>query len=364
MDISELLGFATEKDASDLILTANSPPILRIHGEMRSVSLDPLGPEEAKRLVYDILTEAQIARFERDWELDFSLFLKGIQRFRGNVFLQRGNVAAVFRLIPSRAPVLEELGLPPIVEEFAVAPQGLILVTGPTGHGKSTTQAAMINLVNERRRCHIVTIEDPIEFLHESKNSVIEQREVNADTKSFAEALRHVLRQAPDVILVGEMRDLETMRAALTAAETGHLVISTLHTNDAVQSIDRLVDSFPPHQQNQVRSQLALSLLAVIAQRLLPRADGRGRVVAAEILRNNSASAHLIREGKIHNLYTVMETHARDGMCTMDASLTELYLGGMITRDEARRRMRNPGQLKTGAAAAARPQALGAEAGM
>jgi len=350
MDIAELLSFAAEKGASDLILTADSPPILRIHGEMRSVSLDPLGPEDTQRLVYDVLTDEQIARFEAEQELDFSLTCKDTQRFRGNVFRQRGKVGAAFRLIPNQVPTLDELGLPSVLEEFAMAPQGLILVTGPTGHGKSTTQAAMINLINERRRCHIVTIEDPIEFAHESKNSIIEQREIGVDTRSFFGALRHVLRQAPDVILIGEMRDLDTIRAALTAAETGHLVLSTLHTNDAVQSIDRLVDSFPPHQQNQVRSQLALSLLAVIAQRLLPRADGRGRVVAVEILRNNSASAHLIREGKIHNIYTVMETHVRDGMCTMDTALMELYIKGMITSDAGRRHMRNPEHLKLNAA--------------
>ncbi len=349
MDIAELLTFAAEKRASDLILTTGSPPILRIDGEMRSVSLDPLGPEEVRRLVFDVLAEHQIARFETEKELDFSLSLGDARRFRGNVFIQRGNMAAVFRLVPSHILAIEELGLPPVIEELAMAPKGLVLVTGPTGHGKSTTQAAMINLINERRRCHIITVEDPIEFTHENKNSIIEQREVGSDTQGFFQALRRILRQAPDVILIGEMRDLDTIRAALTAAETGHLVISTLHTNDAVQAIDRLVDAFPPHQQNQVKSQLSLSLLAVIAQRLLPRADGQGRIVAVEILRNNSASAHLIREGKIHNIYTVMETHSRDGMCTMDTSLTDLYLKGAITRDEARRCMRNPEHLKINA---------------
>jgi len=346
MDISELLTFAVEKGASDLILTVGSPPMLRIDGEMRSVSLEPLTPDEARRLAHEVLDEDQIARFETEMELDFSFFLKDIQRFRGNLFLQRGHVGAVFRLIPHAIPTIEELGLPGVLEEISLSPRGLVLVTGPTGHGKSTTQAAMINLVNERRRCHIVTIEDPIEFLHDNKNSIIEQREVGRDTKGFYPALRHVLRQAPDVILIGEMRDLDTIRTALTAAETGHLVISTLHTNDAVQSIDRLVDAFPPYQQHQVRSQLALSLLAVIAQRLLQRTDGEGRIPAVEILRNNAASAHLIREGKIHNIYTVMETHARNGMCTMDATLTDLYIDGKITRDEALRNMRNPEHLK------------------
>ena len=349
MDMEELLDFAIEKKASDLILTANSPPILRINGEMRFLEANPLNLDDAKRLVYGVLEDAQIAQFESENELDFSLFVKGMHRFRGNVFLQRGCVGAVFRVIPERIPTLGELGLPPVLEEFAMAPQGLVLVTGPTGHGKSTTQAAMIDIINENRRCHIVTIEDPIEFVHHSKHSVIEQREVGLDTKSFANSLRHVLRQAPDVILVGELRDLDTISAALTAAETGHLVITTLHTNDAVQTIDRMVDTFPPYQQSQVKSQLALCLLAVVSQRLLPRKDGRGRVVAVEIIRNNSAVGNLIREGKIHNLYTVMETQAREGMCTMDTSLKQLYLKGVVSREEARRRMRHPEGIVTAA---------------
>ena len=347
MDMEELLSFAIEQKASDLILTANSPPILRINGELRFIEADSLTLDDTKSLVYGVLDDGQIAHFEAERELDFSLYLKGMHRFRGNVFLQRGCVGAAFRVIPERMPRLGELGLPPLLEEFAMAPQGMILVTGPTGHGKSTTQAAMINIINEGRRCHVVTVEDPIEFVHTSKNSVIEQREVGMDTKTFSNALRHVLRQAPDVILIGELRDLDTIAAALTAAETGHLVIATLHTNDAIQTIDRLVDAFPPHQQNQIKSQLSLCLLAVISQRLLPRKDGRGRVVAVEILRNNAAAANLIREGKIHNIYTVIETHARDGMCTMDASLKQLYLKGLISREEARRRMRHPQMLTT-----------------
>lgn len=348
VDISELFMFAAEKEASDLILTANCPPILRINGEMRMLAAEVLTADETKRLVYGVLDDSQIAQFEADKELDFSLFVKGQHRFRGNAFVQRGCIGAVFRLIPDKMPSLAELGLPPVLEEFALAAQGLVLVTGPTGHGKSTTQAAMINIINENRRCHIVTIEDPIEFVHKGKRSIVEQREVGLDTRSFAGALRHVLRQAPDVVLIGEMRDLDTISAALTAAETGHLVIATLHTNDAVQSIDRLVDAFPPHQQNQIRSQLALSLLAVVSQRLVPTADQKGRVAAIEIMRNISATQHLIRDGKIHNIYTVMETHAREGMCTMDASMKQLYLQGLISRDEARRRMRNPDHLNTG----------------
>ncbi|MGO8703453.1 MAG: type IV pilus twitching motility protein PilT [Candidatus Brocadiia bacterium] len=345
MDIAKLFEFAHAKNASDLILKAGSPPTLRIDGEMRSVKTDALTAEQTKQLIYATLNESQVKRFEADHELDFSLFLMGPQHCRGNVFLQRGLVGAAFRLIPQHLPKLAELGLPPVIEELCMAPQGLILVTGPTGHGKSTTQAAMIDVINERRHAHVVTVEDPLEFIHESKKSLIEQREVGLDTKSFAEALRHVLRQAPDVILIGEIRDRETVSIALTAAETGHLVITTLHTNDALQSIDRLVDVYPPHQQSQVRSQLALCLLAVIAQRLLPRADGKGRVLAIELLLNNAASANLIREGKTFNIYTVLETNASAGMCTMDASLRQLCLQGIVTREEARRRMKNPDQL-------------------
>jgi twitching motility protein PilT len=357
MDTTELLSFAAENEASDLIITANAPPILRIFGEMRFLASESLTAEEAKGLVYGMLDDAQIAQFEAEKELDFSLFLRGMQRFRGNVFIQRGCVGAVFRLIPNEVPSREELGLPLILEEFAMAHQGLVLVTGPTGHGKSTTQAMMIDLINRRRRCHIVTVEDPVEFVHQSRNSVIEQREVGLDTKGFANALRHVLRQAPDVILIGEIRDLETIAAALTAAETGHLVITTLHTNDAAQSMDRLVDAFPPHQQSQVRSQLALCLLGIVSQRLVPTADGKGRAVACEILKCNSAARHLIREGKIHNIYTVLETHAREGMCTMDAALKRLYLQGKITRDQAKRLMRNPEQLTASIAGGKRREA-------
>jgi twitching motility protein PilT len=261
------------------------------------------------------------------------------------VFFQRGTVAAAFRLVASKVPTLEELNLPPVVEEFALAPQGLVLVTGPTGHGKSTTQAAMIDVINKRRKAHVVTIEDPIEFLHTNKMSLIEQREVGDDTLTFAEALKHVLREAPDVILVGEMRDPESIACALTAAETGHLVIATVHTNDAVQAIDRLLDSFPPHQQGQVRSQMSLSLLGVLSQRLLPRKGGKGRVPAVEVLRNTAGVAHLIREMKTPQIYAILETHAKDGTRTLDGALKELYLRGFVEHEEARSRMRNPSLL-------------------
>ncbi|MCP3886652.1 MAG: PilT/PilU family type 4a pilus ATPase, partial [Propionibacteriaceae bacterium] len=254
-------------------------------------------------------------------------------------------VGAAFRIIPNELPNLEDLGVPKIMAELALRPQGLILITGPTGHGKSTTQAAMMDVVNSSKRVHIVTIEDPIEFLHTSKQAVVDQREVGQDTLSFAEALRHVLRQDPDVILIGEMRDLETVSTALTAAETGHLVIATLHTNDCAQTITRIVDIFPPHQQAQIRTQLSFCLIGVFSQRLLPRKGGGERVLAAELMLTNSAIAHLIREGKVQNILGIMETQGRSGMWTMDSNLKELYYNGLIERSEAMRRMKNPQTL-------------------
>jgi twitching motility protein PilT len=346
MDISRLLKFAIEKNASDMLLTAGSPPVYRIDGELVYTNTRPLSSESCKSLVYGILDEEQIARFEARKELDFSFYLEGTHRFRGNVYMQRGSIGAAFRLIPERIPSLEELALPPIIEEFALTPMGLVLITGPTGHGKSTTQACMIDIINTKKRVHIITIEDPIEFVHKNRRCVIDQREVGYDTMSFAEALKHVLRQDPDVILVGEMRDLETIATALTAAETGHLVIATLHTNDAVQTINRLIDVFPAHQQGQIKAQLSLCLLAVVSQRLLPRADGKGRIVATEVMRNNPAVAHLIRDGKIEGIYSVMETHAKEGMFVMDTSIKNLYMQGIITFEEAKLRMRNPQVLE------------------
>ncbi len=346
MDIARLLKFAVEKKASDMLLTVGSPPVYRIDGELLYTNARPLTSESCKALVYSVLDDEQIARFEEDKELDFSFYLEEAHRFRGNVYMQRGAISAAFRLIPERIPSLEELGLPPIIEEFTLAPMGLVLITGPTGHGKSTTQACMIDMINTKKRVHIITIEDPIEFVHKNKRSVIDQREVGHDTLSFAEALKHVLRQDPDVILVGEMRDLETISTALTAAETGHLVIATLHTNDAVQTINRLIDVFPSQQQSQIKAQFSLCLLAVVSQRLLPRADGKGRIVATEVMRNNPAVSHLIREGRIEGIYSVMETHAKEGMFVMDTSIKNLYMQGIITYEEAKLRMRNPQALQ------------------
>jgi twitching motility protein PilT len=345
MDIRRFFDAALKSNASDLLFTAGSPPCARVNGEIVYFDMPALSAEEVRRLVYAVLTQEQVARFEEKLELDFSISYRDTVRFRGNAYRQRGCVAAAFRLIPSKIPTLEELGLPPVLRELALHPQGLLLVTGPTGHGKSTTQAALIDIINSERRCHVVTIEDPIEYLHFSRRSVIDQREVGEDTRSFADALRHVLRQDPNVIQIGEMRDLETISTALTAAETGHLVIATLHTNSAVQSCDRIIDVFPPHQQNQVRTQLSFCLLAIVSQRLLPRADGKGRVAAVEILRNHPAVANLIREGKTQQLQTVMETQGRLGMQTMDAAVKRLYRDGIITRETATRNMVNPSML-------------------
>ena len=347
LDIARLLKFAVEKKASDILLSAGAPPTLRINGELVFLDVPPLNPASSKSTIYSILEDYQIARFEEKKELDFSINVQDIYRFRGNVYYQRGCIATALRLIPNHVPSLEELGLPPLAKQFALAAQGLYLITGPTGHGKSTTQACMIDIINRNKRLHIVTIEDPIEFVHKNVKCIIDQREVGDDTLSFAEALKHVLRQDPDVILVGEMRDLETIAAALTAAETGHLVIATLHTNDAVQSIDRLLDIFPPHQQNQVRTQLALSLKAIVSQRLLPRADKSGRVLATEIMLNNHAVAHCIRDSKTHAIYSTIETHSKDGMHLMDHSIKRLYLEGVITYETALHRIRSPQVLES-----------------
>jgi len=342
VDMKSLFDLVMVKKASDLLLTAGAPPLLRINGELKATEYPELTPDENKRLIYSILTDKQREKFEETRELDMSIGVSGGHRFRVNVYMQKGCVTAAFRAIAEQIPNLEELGLPKIIAKLAFRPQGLILVTGPTGHGKTTTQAAMIDLINSHKRCHIITVEDPIEYVHHHKKSVVDQRELGSDTLSFPSALKYVLRQDPDVILIGEMRDLETISSALTAAETGHLVIATLHTNDAIQTVDRIVDVFPSHQQQQIRIQLALSMLAVASQRLLPRANGKGRVLACEILRNNSAVANLIREAKTHQIYSIMETHSKDGMITLDASIKQLYLRGIISYDIAVNHVRNP----------------------
>lgn len=345
--VDDLLRLVVEKGASDLHLAVGIPPVIRIDGKLYPTNFDTLDAQQSQRLVYDILTDDQIQRFESSLELDFSYSLAKISRFRVNVYRDKNTVASAFRVIPARIPTIRELGLPLILEDLTRKPRGLILVTGPTGSGKSTTLAAMINQINTESSLHVITIEDPIEYLHHHKMSIINQREVGIDTKAFANALRAALREDPDVILVGEMRDLETIATAITCAETGHLVFATLHTNNAPQTIDRIVDVFPPGQQEQIRFMLSNNLEAVLCQQLLPRAGMPGRVCAMEIMIATPAIRNLIREGKAHQITSTIQTSASQGMCTMDQSLKELYTRGIITYDEAISRAMNPDELKT-----------------
>ncbi|MDN5293148.1 MAG: twitching motility protein PilT [Eubacteriales bacterium] len=335
MHINDLLKIAVESGASDLHLSVNSPPVLRIHGELVRLKMPPLTVEEVTALVQQTLNQDLLDRFRENGEVDFSYSVRGLGRFRLNVFLQRGTPSLAARVIPPHIRSLDELGIPPVVKELAFKPHGLVLVTGPTGSGKSTTLAAMIDLINRQCFKHIITLEDPIEYLHSHRNCIINQREIGQDSRSFASALRVALRQDPDVILVGEMRDLETIATAITAAETGHLVLATLHTPNAVQTVDRIIDVFPPHQQQQVRIQLSMVLQGVVSQQLIPKADRTGRVVATEILIAIPAVRNLIREGKTHQLLSVMQSGAKYGMHTMDQSLRDLYLSRQITYEEA-----------------------------
>lgn len=335
MELVDLLRLTIEQKASDLHIVAGVPPILRIDGDVQKTNYPVLLPDDARRLMYSLLTDAQKARFERDNELDFSVSVSGLARFRVNCHLQRGSVAAAIRVIPHEILGIDQLGLPPVAMELCRRPRGLVLVTGPTGSGKSTSLAAMVDLINEERACHIITVEDPIEYLHQHKRSVIEQREVEADTQSFASALKFAMRQDPDVILIGEMRDLETIAAAVTAAETGHLVFATLHTTDAAQTVDRIIDVFPPYQQQQIRMQLSVVLEGILSQVLLPKATGRGRVIAVEVLTGTPAVQSLIREGKTHQLYATMETSSKFGMQTLDRALLQLYKRRLITHETA-----------------------------
>ncbi len=344
--IDDLLRLVVEKKGSDLHLASDVPPILRIDGQLLATNYEPLTDFEVQRMIYAILTDEQIRTFETDLELDCSYELKGISRFRVNVYRDRGSVAGAFRVIPSKIPTVRELGLPLVLEDLSRRPRGLILVTGPTGSGKSTTLAAMIGQINSERSVHIITIEDPIEYLHTHRRSLINQRELGQDTRSFAKALRHALREDPDVILVGEMRDLETMALAITAAETGHLVFSTVHTNNAAQTVDRIVDVFPPGQQEQIRIQLSNNLEAVLSQQLLPRAGTPGRVAAMEIMIASPAIRNLIREAKAHQITSIIQTSAHLGMQTMDQCLRDLYHRGLITYEQAMGHAMNPSELK------------------
>jgi len=345
-NLYQLLQTMIEKGASDLHITTGSPPQIRVDGDLVPLNIPPLTPAETKQLVYSVLTDAQKHKFEEETELDFSFGLKGLSRFRANVFMQRGAVASAIRTIPFKIMTFDELGLPPVVRELVKRPRGLILVTGPTGSGKSTTLATMIDTINSERHEHIVTIEDPIEFLHPHKKCLVNQREVNSDTKSFKSALKYILRQDPDVVLVGEMRDLETIEAALTIAETGHLTLATLHTNSCAQTINRIIDVFPPFQQPQVRAQLSFVLEGVMSQQLMAKASGQGRVLALEIMVPTPAIRNLIREDKVHQIYSTMQTgQSKHGMQTMNQSLSELYQRRLITYDDAITRSSNVEEL-------------------
>jgi twitching motility protein PilT len=334
--LHELLKIMVERGATDLHLTTNTPPVIRIDGSLERLPLPMMTAPETKRLAYSVLTDAQKHRLEETWELDFSFGVKGLARFRANIFFQRGAIAGAFRRIPYEILGFKELGLPGIVEGLCDKPRGLVLVTGPTGSGKSTTLAAMLDKVNAEQPLHIVTIEDPIEYLHTHKKAMVNQRELHADTQSYANALRSALREDPDVVLIGEMRDLETVESALRIAETGHLTFATLHTNSAPQTINRIIDVFPEHQQSQIRAQLSFVLEGIICQSLLPRAGGKGRALACEILVPNAAIRNLIREDKVHQIYSIMQTgQLKHGMQTFNQSLATLFQRRLITLQTA-----------------------------
>lgn len=344
MEINEILKESVKKGASDVHIGVGTPPMFRIGGELVSFGDAKLTKEDTRKLVYSMLTSDQAKVFEEEYELDFSYGIPEA-RFRVNVYLDIGGIASALRIIPATIPTMEEIGMPEAAYKFARLPRGLVLVTGPTGSGKSTSLAAMIDLINSERNCHIITIEDPIEFIYQRKKAVINQRELTIHTKSFAHALKHALREDPDVLLVGEMRDLETIAAAITLAETGHLVFSTLHTIDTAQTVDRIIDVFPPYQQQQIRAQLSMALEGVISQQLLARVGG-GRVAAREIMIVNSAISNLIREGKAHQIYGVIQTSTSIGMRTMEQNLKELYEKGLISYEEAISKSSNPDELR------------------
>lgn len=336
ISLPALLKTMVDQNASDLHITVGVPPEFRISGRMVKVKSDAMTSQDTKELCYQVLTDAQKAEFERNLELDFSFGIKDISRFRGNLFLQRGSVAGVFRRIPINIPDWDSIGVPQVLKDIIKRPNGLVLVTGPTGSGKSTTLAAMLDKINREEYGHLITVEDPIEFVHPHKNCIVNQREVGVDTKGFGSALRQILRQDPDFILVGELRDVETIEMALTMAETGHLVFGTLHTNSAVQSINRIINVFPPHQQSQVRQLLSFTLQAIVSQCLVPRADGRGRVMACEVMVPNMAIRNLIREEKIHQIYSAMQSgQSETGMQTLNQALLSLVRANLVDREMA-----------------------------
>ncbi|MEC7584897.1 MAG: type IV pilus twitching motility protein PilT [Planctomycetota bacterium] len=336
VSMEELLGLLVQRGGSDLHLSVGSPPKIRIDGRLVDTDYEPLHPEINKKLIYSVLGPDQVAKFEKDLEIDFSFGVANLGRFRTNAFLQRGTVAAVLRVIPFEVFDFQTIGLPPkVCEWICELPRGLVLCTGATGSGKSTTLAALVNYINEQRQSHIVTIEDPIEFLHRNKQSLINQREVGGDTHGFGRALKSVLRQDPDIVQIGEMRDLETIEAALTLAETGHLTFATLHTSDVAQTVNRIVDVFPAHQQQQIRTMLSFTLQAVVCQQLVPRATGKGRALAAEIMVCNPAIRALIRDNKAHQIMSIIQTGGAVGMRTMNQSLFELYRAGTVSYEDA-----------------------------
>jgi twitching motility protein PilT len=346
MEMIDILRAGAERQTSDIHIVVGKPPMIRVRGSIEPLPGFPeLTDEDAKGLIYSILYEDQITRFEEKLELDSSYNVPGLSRFRVNVLLQKNGVEAVLRLIPSKVPTPKEIGLSEAIVGLTKLPRGLVLVTGPTGCGKSTTLSCLIDIINMERKKHILTVEDPIEFVYEMKNCIVRQREVGSQTHSFLDALRHALRQDPDVILVGEMRDLETISLAISAAETGHLVFGTLHTQDAPQTVDRMVDVFPPHQQQQIRVQVSATLKAVVCQQLLPRIGGKGRVAAREVMIVTTAIANLIREGKTHQIYSAIETGGKFGMCTLDASLAELVKMRLVSTEEALSKANNPQTL-------------------
>ena len=347
MKLNEILIEAAEKNASDVHITSFQPPIIRINGKLEKLkNYKEFTPEDIKNLLYSILNKKRVSEFEKDWELDFAYSISGKGRFRCNYYFQRGSLTGAFRVVKSSIRSIRELQLPEKIEEFADYPRGLVLITGPTGSGKSTTLASIIDLINIRRKENIITIEDPIEYLHTHKNSIINQREVGSDTKSFSSALKYVLREDPDIIMVGEMRDLETISSALTAAETGHLVFSTLHTQDAGQTIDRIIDIFPVYQQQQIRVQLAGTLRAVLVQQLVPTIDNKDRIVAVELMFVTSAIRNLIREMKTHQIITAIQSGGKRGMITMDRSLVNLFRSGKISKEMAYDRCNNIEEMK------------------
>jgi twitching motility protein PilT len=347
LDFAGVLTKMVDSRASDVHLTSGFAPAMRVRGRIVPMDEYPrLSPQDTRDIVYSILNDSQRKRFENQQQLDLAYAIPGVARFRVNCFFQRGSISAAFRLVPTEILSLESLGLPSVLEEFTRKPRGFVLVTGPTGSGKSTSLASMIDLINEQREEHILTIEDPIEFLHRHKKCIVNQREIGADAVDFATALKGALREDPDVILVGEMRDLETISTALTAAETGHLVFATLHTQSTAQTVDRIIDVFPPHQQQQVRMQLSIALQGIVTQQLLPTADGSARAVACEVLVPTPAIRNLIREGKTHQIYSALQTSGAVGMQTMDANLAQLVRGGKITRPLAEQRSSVPEELK------------------